>query len=75
MKNEDQSHTVASMHYGLFGEPSSKPTGELIPQTANLAATSGHASNDKRSADFSSLDNLRIKSLRPSIIRWRMNDT
>jgi hypothetical protein len=38
-------------------------------------ATSGHASNDKRSADISSLDNLRIKSLRPSIIRWRMNDT
>jgi hypothetical protein len=43
--------------------------------TANLAAMSGHASNDKRSADISSLDNLRIKSLRPSIIRWRMNDT
>jgi hypothetical protein len=41
----------------------------------NLAATSGHASNDKRSADISSLDNLHIKSLRPSIIRWRMNDT
>ena len=38
-------------------------------------ATSGHASNDKRSADISSLDNLRIKSPRPSIIRWRMNDT
>jgi hypothetical protein len=37
--------------------------------------TSGHASNDKRSADISSLDNLRIKSLRPSIIRWRMSDT
>ena len=75
MKNEDLSHTVASLHYGLFGEPSSKPTGELIPQTTNLAATSGHASNDKGSADISSLDNLRIKSLRPSIIRWRMNDT
>ena len=44
-------------------------------QTANLAATSGHASNDKRSADISSLDSLRIKSLRPSIIRWRMNGT
>lgn len=38
-------------------------------------ATSGHASNDKGSADISSLDNLHIKSLRPSIIRWRMNDT
>jgi hypothetical protein len=75
MKNEDQSHTVASMHYGLFGELPSKPTGELIPRTANLASTSGHASNDKRSADISSLDNLRIKSLRPSIIRGRMNDT
>jgi hypothetical protein len=44
-------------------------------QAANLAATSGHASNDERSADISSLDNMRIKSLRPSIIRWRMNDT
>jgi hypothetical protein len=44
-------------------------------QTANLAATSGHASNDKRSADISSLNNLRIKSLRPSIISGRMNDT
>ena len=44
-------------------------------QTANLAATSGHAANDKRSADISSLDNLRIKSLRPAIIGWRMNDT
>src|SRR6266700_656171 len=30
-------------------------------QAVNLAATSGHASNDKRSADISSLDNLRIK--------------
>ena len=38
-------------------------------------ATSGHASNDKRSADISSLDSLRIKSLRSSILRWRMNDT
>jgi hypothetical protein len=44
-------------------------------QTTNLAATSGYASNDKRSADISSLDHLRIKSLWPSIIRWRMNDT
>ena len=75
MKNEDQSHKVASMHYDFFGEPSSKPTGEHIPQTANLAATSGHASNDKRSADISSLDNLRIKSPRPSIIGGCMNDT
>jgi hypothetical protein len=75
MKNEDQSHTVASMHYGLFGEPSSKTTGEHIPQTANLAATLGRASNDERSADISSLDNLSTKSLRPSIIRGCMNDT
>jgi hypothetical protein len=75
MKNEDQSHTVASMRYGPFGEPSSKPAGEHIPQTANLAATLGHASNDKRSADISSLDNLSTKSLRPSIIRGCMNDT
>ena len=75
MKNEDQSHTVASMHYGLFGEPSSKLTGEHIPQTANLAATLGRASNDERSADISSLDNLSTKSLRPSIIRGCMNDT
>ena len=74
MKNEDQSHKVASMHYGFFGEPSSKPTGEHIPQTANLAATSGHASNDKRSADISFLKSLRIKSLRPSIIKRRTND-
>jgi hypothetical protein len=44
-------------------------------QAANLAGTSGHASNDQRSADIGSLDDLRIKSLRPSIIRGRMNDT
>jgi hypothetical protein len=44
-------------------------------QTANSAATLGHASNDNCSADIGSLDNLRIKSLRPSTIRWRMNDT
>jgi hypothetical protein len=37
--------------------------------------TSGHASNDKCSADIRSLDKLCIKSLRPSIIRWGMNDT
>ena len=43
--------------------------------TANPAVTSGHAANDKRSADISSLDNLRIKSLRPAITGWRMNDT
>jgi hypothetical protein len=75
MQNEDRSHTVASMHCGLFREPSSKPTGKHIPQTANFAATSGHASNDERSADISPLDDLRIKSLRPAIIRGRMNDT
>ena len=74
-ENEDQSPAVASMHYDLCGEPSSKSTGKHIPQTANLAATSGHASSDERSADISSLDNLRIKSLRPAIIRGRMNDT
>jgi hypothetical protein len=30
MKNEDQTHTVANIRYGLFGEPSSKLTGEPI---------------------------------------------
>jgi hypothetical protein len=75
MKNEDQIHTVAGIPYGLFGEPLRKPAGKLLPQTANLAATSGHASNDKCSADINSLDNLCIKSLRPSIIRGRLNDT
>jgi hypothetical protein len=75
MQNDDQSHAVASRHQGLFGEPSSKPTGKLIPQTADLAATSDHASSDERSANISSLDNVRIKSLRPAIIRGRMNDT
>ena len=60
----------------MGGEPSKQFHRHLSAmQAANLAATSGHASNDKRSADISSLDNLRIKSLRPSIIRWRMNDT
>ncbi len=37
--------------------------------------TSGRASNDKRGADISSLDNLGIKSLRPAIIGRRVNDT
>ena len=37
--------------------------------------TSGHASNDKCSANISSLDNLGIKSPRTAIIRGRMNDT
>ena len=37
--------------------------------------TSGHASNDKCSANISSLDNLGIKSPRSAIIRGRMNDT
>jgi len=73
MKNEDQSHTVASMHYGLFGDPSSKLTGSIFRKRPILPL--GHASNDKRSADISSLDNLSIKSLRPSIIRGCMNDT
>ena len=37
--------------------------------------TSGHASNDKCGANISSLDNLGIKSPRPAIIRWCMNET
>ena len=67
-------HTVPSMHYGLFGDPTSKPARKLIPQMANLTDKSGNASNDKRRADISSLDNVRIKSLRPAIIKRRMNN-
>ena len=43
--------------------------------TGRSCLTSAHASNDKRSADISSLDSLRNKSFRPSVIRWGMNDT
>jgi len=73
MQNEDQSHMVANTT--AFSANLVETHGELILHTANLAATSHHASNDKRSADISSLDNLRIKPLRASIFRGRMNDT
>jgi hypothetical protein len=53
--------------------PDGQFSGNILDEA--MRATSGHASNDKRGADISPLDNLRIKSLRPSIIRWRMNDT
>ena len=51
------------------------PAGTTIRKRPILPPTSSYASNDKRSAGINSLDNLRIKSLGPSIIRWRMKDT
>ena len=64
IKNEDPSHTVAGMNSCLF----------MTLFETHLPLASGHTSNYKRSADIRSLDNLRIKSLRPSIIRGRMGD-
>ena len=61
--------------FGLAADGAEDVRGADAVIMGRSCPTSGHASNDKRSADISSLDNLRIKSLRPSIFRWRMNDT
>jgi hypothetical protein len=64
IKNEDPSHTVAGMNSCLL----------MTFFETHLPPTSGHTSNYKRSADIRSLDDPRIKSLRPSISRGRMGD-
>jgi hypothetical protein len=72
--SQHKSRRPSAKEYGVRAVKTIPSTSKRYASGQSCPATSGHASNDKSSADISSLDSLRIKSLRPSIIKRRMND-